>query len=69
MCDSGVDETKVRVFKVMRPDYGKKWCVFRDWASVADAEFDGAEIGDQIIVELAEMTQHELENLPDFEGW
>jgi len=33
------------------------------------AEFDGAEIGEAITVELCEMTEQELDDLPEFEGW
>jgi hypothetical protein len=70
MCDSGVEEKKVRVFKVFRPDTGNtNHCVYRDWETLRDVEFDGAEIGDRIIIELGEMTQDQLSKLPDFEGW
>jgi hypothetical protein len=60
----------MRVFKVRRPDYGGgKWCVYRDVATMIDGEFDGAEVGDVIHVELGEMTEAEMDNLPEFEGW
>jgi len=65
MCDSG---TKVRVFKVTRPDTNQ-CCIYRDGATLIDGEFDGAEIGDTITIELLEMTEDDLEKLPEFEGW
>jgi hypothetical protein len=69
MCDSGVDETKVRVFKVYREGEGGKCWIARNLAEVEDAEFDGSDIGDRIIIELGQMTEHEIEKLPDFDGW
>jgi hypothetical protein len=58
----------LRVFVVTRPDSGGKFCVYRSWAEV-ETEFDGAELGSIIHVSLQEMTQKELDNLPNFEGW
>ena len=69
MCDSGTNDQKVKVFKITRPDYGKTSWVSPDWDIIKDAEFDGMEVGDKIGIEVVEMTQHELENLKDFEGW
>ena len=70
MCGSGTNEKKVRMFKVTRPDLGiNRRCTYGDLATVQDAEFDGAEIGDKITIELIEMTEDERENLPEFEGW
>ena len=59
----------VEVFMVTRPDFGEQFCVYRTWEDVKDGEFDGAEDGDTIYVTLKTMTQYELDNLPDFEGW
>lgn len=65
-----MSEEKRRMYKVSRPDYiGGRFCVFKDWATVGDAEFDGAEVGDVIHVELVEMTDAEFEALGEFEGW
>jgi len=70
MCDSGTNDKKVRMFKVTRPDLGtNQSCTYGDLATIQDAEFDGAEIGDKITIELVEMTEDERENLPEFEGW
>lgn len=68
MCDSGTNDQKVTAFKVNRPDYGNKWCIFRAWGDV-ESEFDGADYGDSITVTMIQMTQDELDNLPEFEGW
>lgn len=59
----------MKAYRITRPDLGDtRSCVYRDWATV-EAEFDGAEVGDKITVELVEMTKEQLDNLPDFEGW
>lgn len=58
----------MKVYKVTRPDCGSQWCIYHDWASV-HSEFDGAEVGDVIHVELIELTEKELADLPEFEGW
>lgn len=59
-----------KVFKVTRPDVAPgKACIYGDLAMVQDAEFDGAEVGDTIVIELLEMTEHLFMKLPDFEGW
>lgn len=59
----------MRVFRVTRPDCGNAFCIYRDWDSVRDGEFDGAEFGDVIHVELVEMSETDLAKLPEFEGW
>jgi hypothetical protein len=69
MCDSGIDETKVRVYKVFRPDCGKQHWVTEDWKSILDAEFDGSQDGDRIVIEIGTMTRDAIANLKDFEGW
>jgi hypothetical protein len=61
---------KVPCVKVTRPDtHGEDWCLYRMAGfSVAD-EFDGAEVGERITLELCEMTEEEIKALPDFQGW
>lgn len=57
------------VYKVTRPDLGtKQSCAYRNFAEIA-SEFDGAETGDRITVELDEMSEQEFEALGDFAGW
>lgn len=65
MC--GENEPKKRFFKVIRDGMGS-W-VSRDWQTILDAEFDGMEPGDRISVEIVEMTETQLEALPEFMGW
>ena len=62
-----MSESKV-VYKVYRPEEGAKHAVYTSWAEVK-SEFDGAEFGDRIIVEMGAMTAQEIKDLPDFEGW
>lgn len=69
MCDSGRDEKKLRVFKVFRPTEGGKHWIARDFDHILDAEFDCWEPGDRITIETAEMTESQIEALPEFEGW
>ena len=65
MC--GENEPKKRFFKVSREGMGS-W-VSRDWDTIRDSEFDGMEVGDKIQIEVVEMTEPELEALPEFLGW
>jgi hypothetical protein len=71
MCDSGTNDQKIRVFKISREleGNGKQHWVSRDWPTILDAEFTDADIGSKVEIELAEMTEHQYENLQDFEGW
>lgn len=69
MCDSGTNDRRVRGYKVTRPEYGATNCSYRDWDTLRDAELDGADVGDKIVIELIEMTEDQWENLPEFEGW
>ena len=59
----------MRVYKVFRPDEGGKHWVTRDFQTIADSEFDGAEVGDRVVIELGEMSEAEIAALPEFEGW
>jgi hypothetical protein len=59
---------KKPAYRVTRPDMGNNFCLFREWDAV-ECEFDGAEDGDVIHVQLVMMTDEEYDNLPDFEGW
>lgn len=69
MCDSGTNDKKVKMFKVTRAEYPGNSCTYGDLATVQDAEFGGAEIGEKITIELIEMTEDQRDNLPEFEGW
>lgn len=74
MCDSGsaVPAKMIPCIKETRPDVdgGRSFCIWRiDQAfNIADL-FDGAEVGDKVVLEYCEMTEDLLEALPEFEGW
>lgn len=59
----------MKVFKVTRKDSGEMFCIYRDGATLVDSEFSDAETGDLIEVTLIEMTEEELDALPEFDGW
>jgi hypothetical protein len=59
---------QIKVYRVRRPDCGLQHCVYRTWGEVEN-EFDGADNGDMIHVEMMMMTEGEFQSLPDFEGW
>ena len=61
----------MKFIRVTRPDLGGGGYTQKiDGASdLIDAEFDGAEIGEKIVLELVEMTQEEYDALPEFTGW
>jgi hypothetical protein len=63
-----MNEKKLRVFKVFRPDLSGQCWIAREF-SVIENEFDGAEPGDKIIIEITEVTDDEINKLPEFEGW
>jgi hypothetical protein len=61
----------MKCVKITRPDsHGPKFgyiCIL-DGFSARD-EFDGAEVGEKVTLELLEMTPEELAALADFGGW
>lgn len=62
----------MRYVKITREDTGGCYIqpyTPRDVMNVIDGEFNGAEPGDKIILELIEMTDAEYEALPEFQGW
>jgi len=62
--------TKKQYVKVTRPDVSPGvFCVYPIASFAAYDEFDGAEVGDTIVMELCEMTDAEFEALGEFEGW
>lgn len=60
---------KIKMVKVRRPELGDHWCASHLQGFDLAAEFDGAEIGEKIEIELCEMTQEEIDAMPEFEGW
>ncbi len=59
----------IPIVKIRRPEIGNDWCVMRLKGFSAEDEFDGAEIGEIITLEYGEMTQEDLDALPEFTGW
>jgi len=59
---------QIKAYKVTRPEFLNQYVVYRSWGEV-EAEFDGAEYGDTIHIQMVTMTEGEFQSLPDFEGW
>lgn len=38
-------------------------------STAIEADFDCAELGTKLTLELVEMTEEQFENLPEFDGW
>ncbi|HSW63863.1 MAG TPA: hypothetical protein VLH56_11250 [Dissulfurispiraceae bacterium] len=57
--------------KIIRPEYGEGGYIeaIENVSNALDGEFDGAEAGDRIILELVEMEESEFKNMPEFTGW
>lgn len=61
---------KKQYLVVMRPEtHGSQWCVSQLKGFDIQGEFDGAEIGERIVLELIEMTDRQFEALGEFQGW
>lgn len=70
LCAVKDPKAKMPYVKITRPDsHGGNFCAYPYRTFSIDSEFDGAEIGDKIVLELIEMTHEEFEDLGDFEGW
>ena len=65
---AAMSEETIKVYRVMRPDCGRTYCIYRTWGEV-ESEFDGADDEDVIHVQLLRMTEAEFDALPDFQGW
>ena len=69
MCDSGIDETKVKCVQLLldgSPGYvvpiDQAWDWIKEELAILE---DGSVLG----LKVKEMTQHQLDNLKEFEGW
>jgi hypothetical protein len=64
-------DKKIPCVAVTRPEtHGPKLaCIYPLKAFSASDEFDGADEGESITLTLKMMTEDEVNNLPDFEGW
>jgi len=61
----------MKYLKVMHkdPEDGSYIEKFEYAQRMIEAEFDSAEPGDRIVLELVEMSEDEFEHLDEFEGW
>jgi hypothetical protein len=60
----------MKYLKITRPREGGSYIQpINEIANAIDGEFDGAEAGEKICLELVEMSDEEFEALPDFAGW
>ena len=61
---------KTVCIKVTRPEtHGSDSCTYRFSNFDLEAEFDGAEMGESITLTIIAMTEQEIDDLPEFEGW
>ena len=61
---------KTVCIKVTRPEtHGDNSCIYRFSGFDLEAEFDGAEMGESITLTIIAMTEQEIDDLPEFEGW
>jgi len=62
--------SKKRKWLILRPDEQSPFCVIKyDPQNLWDGNISEMEEGDKMIVEVVEMTDEEIEALPEFEGW
>ncbi len=54
----------------LRPSYQDAYCIIEfDQYNLWDGNISEMEEGDKMIVEVVEMTDAEMDALPEFEGW
>jgi hypothetical protein len=59
---------KVKVYKLRFE--GSGGCLIdRSMTALVETELDAAEVGDKYTIEVAEMTEGEIEALPEFDGF
>lgn len=51
----------MRVFKVTRPGFGTIFCIYVDAANLADGELTDTEVGDEIKIEVVDMSREEVD--------
>jgi len=60
----------MKLIKIQRPDsHGQQSCTMPLKSFSCEDEFDGAEVGEEILLTLVEMSQEEYDQLPEFSGW
>ena len=62
---------KKRYVKISIPEFGEGGYTMpiEEVSYVIEAEFDGADIGSQIVLTLCEMEEEEYKKMPEFLGW
>lgn len=64
------EEIKIACVEITRPDtHPGLSCIYRLSHFSAADEMDGSEEGDSVTLTLRMMTEQEIIDLPDFEGW
>lgn len=60
----------IKCVKVTRPDsHAGLWCLSTLKGFSLEDEFDGTDVGETITIEYCELTQEEIDALPEFPGW
>ncbi len=66
-----MSDSKIRVFRLRME--GQRVCIpLQDWEVVIDdiqAFVEQADLGDELHIDVAEVTQAELDAMPEFEGF
>ncbi len=61
---------RIACVEVTRPEtHAGMYCIYRLASFSAADELDGEEEGGRIVLTLRLMTEEEINELPDFEGW
>jgi len=60
---------KKKYIQISRTNYGSYIETFDNIHNALDGEFDGAEVGDEITLDVVEMDDLEYTKLPAFTGW
>lgn len=58
----------MKVFNIKRPAVGDGSYIMRSSVGL-EGELETLEVGETVIVECLEMSEEQLEKLPEFQGW
>jgi hypothetical protein len=67
MCDSGTNDQKVIAYKVTMGEGSNE--LYTRSLDFIEMELDGAEIGEKLEIEVVQVTEQFLMDLPEFEGF
>ena len=60
----------MKVYKLFLPDFaGKQHVIYTKLDELVQGDLEPSEVGDVIRIEVAEMTQEQIDSLPEFDGW